>query len=188
MILLRQPAPRQIAEFLAGQQSLPFTYAAVGATAGPLPSGFAVDRTRASLGQGEATFEAACAALRRWQQFDLGWVEATPTDTALEPGQAIAVIAHLGGVHWLNACRIVYTVNDETPLRRHGFAYGTLPDHAECGEERFLIEWNLATGEVAYEILAFSRPRHPLARIGKPLVRRLQKRFGRDSAKAMQRL
>jgi uncharacterized protein (UPF0548 family) len=188
MIALRTPSPSQIASFLDRQRTLPFTYEAVGATRGDLPSGFVVDRTRGVLGRSEAAFEAACAGLRRWQQFDLGWLAAMPLETPLEPGQAIAVIARLGGVCWLNACRIVYTVNDNGPLSRYGFAYGTLPDHAECGEERFLIEWNRSTDEVSYEILAFSRPRHPLARLGKPLVRQLQRRFGRDSVKAMQRL
>jgi uncharacterized protein (UPF0548 family) len=26
------------------------------------------------------------------------------------------------------------------PVRRFGFAYGTLPDHVESGEERFTVE------------------------------------------------
>jgi len=30
--------------------------------------------------------------------------------------------------------------NEEEPIQRYGFAYGTLPDHAETGEERFLVE------------------------------------------------
>jgi uncharacterized protein (UPF0548 family) len=68
--------------------------------------------------------------------------------------------------------------------RRFGFAYGTLPDHVESGEERFLLE--LADdGAVYYDIIAFSRPRHFLAKLAYPLVRRLQKRFGRNSAAAM---
>jgi hypothetical protein len=40
---------------------------------------------------------------------------------------------------------------------------------------------------VWYDILAFSRPRHFLSRIGKSQVRRMQKRFSSDSAAAMQR-
>jgi uncharacterized protein (UPF0548 family) len=67
------------------------------------------------------------------------------------------------------------------------FAYGTLPGHAESGEERFLVEWDRTTDAVHYDILAFSRPRHPLARLGYPLTRRVQRRFARDSATAMRR-
>lgn len=68
---------------------------------------------------------------------------------------------------------------------RFGFAYGTLPRHVEQGEERFLVE--RVGDEVFYDILAFSRPRHPSARLGYPLMRRWQKRFGHDSAAAMRR-
>jgi uncharacterized protein (UPF0548 family) len=38
---------------------------------------------------------------------------------------------------------------------------------------------------VWYDIRAFSRPRHVLARLGYPLTRRTQKRFARDSVAAM---
>jgi uncharacterized protein (UPF0548 family) len=88
---------------------------------------------------------------------------------------------------WLNASRIVYVIDEGGPLTRFGFAYGTLPEHAESGEERFLIEWERDSDEVWYSILAFSRPRHWLALAGYPLVRRLQRRFGRESAAAMVR-
>ena len=37
--------------------------------------------------------------------------------------------------------------------RKFGFAYGTLPDHAATGEERFLIEWNQDDDSVWYDIL-----------------------------------
>jgi uncharacterized protein (UPF0548 family) len=70
-------------------------------------------------------------------------------------------------------------------MTKFGFAYGTLPEHAESGEERFLIEWDRGENSVWYDILAFSRPRHWLARLGYPLTRRLQARFRRDSAAAM---
>ena len=97
------------------------------------------------------------------------------------------MIARLFGHWWLNACRIVYVVDEEGPVTRFGFAYGTLPQHAESGEERFTVEWREADGAVWYDILAFSRPRQLLARAGYPFARRLQKRFARDSAAAMQR-
>src|SRR5262249_800616 len=63
----------------------------------------------------------------------------------------------------------------------------TLPEHAESGEERFTVEWHEADAAVWYDILAFSRPQQLLARCGYPIARRLQKRFARDSAAAMQR-
>jgi uncharacterized protein (UPF0548 family) len=62
-----------------------------------------------------------------------------------------------------------------------------MPDHVETGEERFTIEWHKSDDTVWYDILAFSRPRHVLARMGYPFVRRLQRRFARDSAAQMLR-
>jgi uncharacterized protein (UPF0548 family) len=81
----------------------------------------------------------------------------------------------------------VYVVDESGPISKFGFAYGTLPGHVESGEERFLIEWDRADDSVWYDILAFSRPNHILIRLGYPIVRRTQKRFGRDSAASMLR-
>lgn len=89
------------------------------------------------------------------------------------------------GFWWLNSCRIVYTVEEFGDTNRFGFAFGTLPGHVESWEERFLIEWNRSTDQVVYDILAFSKPNHILTRLGYPLVRLCQKRFGRDSAASM---
>ncbi len=82
---------------------------------------------------------------------------------------------------------IVYVVDESGPTNRFGFACGTLPGHVESGEERFLVEWDDADDAVWYDILAFSRPNHVLTRLGYPVVRRLQRRFGRDSAAAMRK-
>jgi len=176
-----------VQEFLVRRAALDYSYPAVGATAGTPPSGYVVDRVRVKLGEGEAAFAAARRALERWDQFRLGWLEAAPPATPIEPGQAVAVLIRTMGVWWLNANRIVYVIDEPGPVARFGFAYGTLPGHAESGEERFLIEWDRAEGSVWYSILAFSRPRHWLARLGRPLVRRLQRRFARESAAAMLR-
>jgi uncharacterized protein (UPF0548 family) len=174
-------------EFLAAQAKLDFTYSAVGATAAVAPAGYVVDHTRIKLGEGKGVFTAAQAGLKRWEQFRLGWVETWPPDTPINVGQVVAVIARLFGLWWLNGCRIVYLVDDEGPVRRYGFAYGTLPEHAESGEERFTVEWHEDDDAVWYDILAFSRPQQLLARLGYPLVRALQKRFARDSVAAMLR-
>jgi uncharacterized protein (UPF0548 family) len=187
MLLLRRPSSATIRDFLAAQGELDVTYAAVGATAGRPPAGFVVDHTRAQLGFGAEDFQAARASLLEWRQFRLGWLELFPADAPIQAGTVVAVLARSLGGWWLNACRIVYEVDDAGPPTRFGFAYGTLPDHAERGEERFLVEWDRETGAVWFDILAFSRPRHPLARIGYPWTRRVQKRFARDSATAMRR-
>lgn len=184
-VSLRRPSAASLRAFLAAQAGQGFSYAAVGATAETPPAGYLVDRTRIELGAGEAAFLAARAALERWQQFHLGWVFAWPTDAPIERGALVAVSGWAAGLWWLGACRIVYVVDEAGPVRRFGFGYGTLPSHVEQGEERFLIEWDARTDRVYYDILAFSRPNHFVIRLGAPLVRRTQRRFGRESANAM---
>ncbi len=187
MICLRRPSDATLRTFLAAQAAHGFTYEAVGATATTPPAGYVVDHTRVSLGRGRDVFERARVVLERWGQFDLGWVQARPEDTPLEPGAVVAVVARRFGLWWLSACRIVTVVDVSGPpgLSRFGFAYGTLPDHAGTGEERFLIEWDPATDEVWYDILAFSRPRWLVTRLGYPYMRWLQRRFGPESAAAV---
>jgi alpha-ketoglutarate-dependent taurine dioxygenase len=51
----------------------------------------------------------------------------------------------------------------EQPVRRFAFAYGTLAEHAESGEERFQVEWR-EDDSVWYDILAFSRPNQLFSR------------------------
>ena len=185
MLSLRKPSAESIGPFLEAQARLPFSYAAVGATAETPPAGYAVDHTRIKLGEGEPVFRSAIVALRRWEQFHLGWVEAWSPNTPIKSGEVVAVMGRAIGLWWLNACRIVYVVDDSGPISKFGFAYGTLPGHVESGEERFLIEWDRGDNSVWYDILAFSRPNHFLTRLGYPFVRRTQKRFARDSAAAM---
>ncbi|MFO1021840.1 MAG: DUF1990 domain-containing protein [Planctomycetales bacterium] len=185
MLFLRKPPAECIRRFLDRQVGLNFTYSPVGATANSPPSDFDVDHTRVQLGSGEELFKSAIAALRRWEQFRLGWVDAWSRDTPIQPGEGVAILGRALGFWWLNACRIIYVVDESGPVNRFGFAYGTLPAHVESGEERFLVEWNRSTDLVSFDILAFSRPNHFLTRLGYPLVRRYQKRFGRDSAASM---
>ena len=184
---LRKPSDQTVRRFLEAQATLPLTYSAVGATAASPPSGFVVDHTRIQLGRGEIVFKSAVAALRRWEQFRLGWVEASPADTPLRIDEVVGVMGHAVGLWWLNACRIVSVIDETGADCKFGFAYGTLPGHVECGEERFLIEWNRESDLVWFDILAFSKPNHFLVRLGYFLVRRAQKRFGRESAATMRR-
>jgi uncharacterized protein (UPF0548 family) len=185
MLSLRKPSAESTRRFLTAQAKLDFSYSAVGATANQLPAGFVVDRTRIKLGEGEPVFQAAKAALQRWRQFDLGWMEAWSPETPIQTGEVVAIAARAIGLWSLNACKIVYVVDESGPISRFGLASGTLPDHAGRGEERFLIEWDQANNGVWYDILAFSRPSHFLTWLGYPIVRRTQKRFGRESAAAM---
>lgn len=181
MFSLLEPSEQTIRELIDRERHLPFTYEAVGATNTTPPQDFTVDHNRIQIGHGEKTFRTAIDALRNWRQFDLGWVSIVPEGVRLEVGATVAVKARALGTWSLNAARVVYMIEEPN---RFGFAYGTLPDHIASGEERFTVEW-LADDSVWYDILAFSRPRHPLVRINVPLARMLQKRFARDSKRRM---
>ena len=187
MFLPRRPSERQVRQFIASQKDLPFSYAEVGASRSETIHGYTVDHNRIQLGHSQANYEKAIDALRSWKHFDLGWVTIVPPESPIEVGQTVAVQARTFGLWSLNACRIVYTVDEDAKVKRFGFAYGTLPDHAECGEERFTIEWH-PDDSVWYDIYAFSRPKHPLVKLGRAVARGLQKRFARESMSAMARL
>jgi uncharacterized protein (UPF0548 family) len=178
------PSEAALAAFLAAHRDEPLGYADTDCTArGQAPPGFVLDRQRTALGHGVACARAARDAIRRWQMFALPWVRQWPADAPIRVGTPVAVAVRACGLWWKNACRIVSVV--DTP-ERLGFAYGTLRTHAESGEERFVVE-ALPDGRVWFEIVAISRPAHPLARLGRPLVRRLQQRFRQESAAAMLR-
>ncbi len=178
-----------MAAFVAAQRGAALSYAEVGATRGPAPPGYAVDHNRERLGAGPDAFARAAAALRAWRMTDLGWSSVQPPDAPVAPGTDVAVLVRHYGFWSLNACRVVYTLDGEPEgpggVRRVGFAYGTLPDHGAVGEERFAVEWRRADDSVWYDLLAYSRPGHVLARLGRPLARRLQRRFAAGSKRAM---
>lgn len=188
MFFLHEPTLTEIEAFLERQRDAGFSYPEVGKTREGAPPYYKVDHNRVRLGTGEEAYRVAIAAMRQWKMFDLGWVRVAWPGAPIQEGTNVAVVARTLGFWSLNAARIVYTLDGlDQQVRRFGFAYGTLRDHAEMGEERFSIEWNRNDGSVWYDILAFSRPRHWLAQMGYPAARVYQKRFARDSKRVMQR-
>jgi uncharacterized protein (UPF0548 family) len=180
-----QPSADEVWRFLQRQAGQAVEYTGVGATDYEAPPGFDVDHNRLLLGHGDEVFAEACVALRAWKMFPPPWTRILPENSPIEVGQLLAMQAQVLGAWWLNACRIVYVIDDAKGVaRRFGFAYGTLPAHVEEGEERFSIELH-DDGTVWYDLRAFSRPRYWPVRVGKPIARRLQRRFVRESQAAM---
>jgi len=186
MFLARRPPQRDLEEFIARSRDLPLSYNPIG-IAKESPRGFNVDEASAVIGHGEQAFERAKLALTEWRHFDLGWVELFPRGVAIEPGSVVAVLVHHLGFWSINGCRVVYTLGDRRTGPSFGFAYGTLTNHAEMGEEIFEVSLVPESEEVVYRIRAVSKPRAMLARIGYPFTRMLQARFRRDSIAAMTR-
>lgn len=184
MFLPVKPDEASIDKFLAKAAGSEFSYLDVGATATEPPAGFDVDHNRIVLGKGLADFERAKQAIREWKMFDLGWVNLVRSDTPIEIGRNVALIVRHFGFYSMSSARIVYVIDEPD---RFGFAYGTLREHVETGEERFSVEFDPETEEVWYDILAFSQPKAFFAKLGYPISRYLQRSFVRDSKKAMLR-
>lgn len=186
MLLFARPSAERIHAFIESQRASPFSYPAPGATREEALAGYQADRYRVQLGSRGEAYARARHALLAWKMFDTGWLYVWLPGTPIEAGRTVAVLARHYGFWSLNACRIVYAFDEREPGLRCGFAYGTLSDHAEGGEERFKVEMRAADQSVWYEIFALSRPRG-WVRAAYPLARRLQRRFGRDSLDAMRR-
>ena len=185
MFLLHRPSAQDVERFLAASRDLPLSYDPVG-LAKEGRAGFQLDEHSTIVGSGEAAFARATTALIEWRHYELGWLELSPKRASIAPGTVVAVsVRHLG--FWsLNGCRVVYSIGNPGDTT-FGFAYGTLANHAEAGEEIFQVSFRPDTGDVTYLIRAASRPRLALARLGYPVVRLLQARFRRDSTRALRR-
>src|SRR5258705_3252907 len=126
---------------------LPLTYSEKGATAGPLPAGYHHVEKAAVIGRGRRRFEDAADTGMRWGMLRGAGLRVEATTEVAEV--LSEVIVHLGPVR--APCRGVYVVDE--PDRR-GFAYGTLPGHAESGEEQFVLPYDAATDEAYSDVLA----------------------------------
>jgi uncharacterized protein (UPF0548 family) len=185
LFCLTAPTEDEIRRFILKQRESSFSYPEVGASANALPAGYNRDHNRVQLGTGEGAWQRATEAIRAWRMFSMPWLNVHWATAPIQVGTDVAVSVRHFGFYSLNACRIVYVVNEESPVMRFGFAYGTLGQHAESGEERFTVEWSRDDDKVWYDILAFSRPKQMLARLMYPLSRSLQRRFAEGSKLAM---
>ena len=184
MFLLTKPSEQQIQRFLETERTLDFSYKEVGAThpnSFSPPKNFTHDHNRILIGEGQATFEKAKAAMKNWKAYALGWTNIHP-NVQPEKNKTFCVEVNHFGFYSLSSLRIVYVVNEP---KRFAYAIGTLPGHVEKGEERFMLEW-LPDDSVYYDLFAFSKPQHPLVYLGYPAARHLQNRFARGSKIAMQ--
>jgi uncharacterized protein (UPF0548 family) len=190
VFLLNEPKREAIKRFLETQRDAQFSYSDVGATRDTFDSvrkDYNIDHNRILIGTGTNDFQAAVAAIKTWKMFDMPWVNLCWPDTPIEVGKNVAILVKHFGFWSLNAARIVYVIEETGNVEKFGFAYGTLQEHSERGEERFAVEFHHASNEVWYDLLAFSTPNHILARLGYPLSRMLQRRFAADSKQAMLR-
>jgi uncharacterized protein (UPF0548 family) len=185
MFFLSKPTEHAAQRFLTAQKSAQFSYPHVGESkAGGSPAGYVVDHNRIHLGSGIEEFERAKTAVRQWKMFAMPWVQLCWPDAPISVGTDVAVLISHFGFWSLNAARIVYIVDEHGSCEKYGFAYGTLPEHGERGEERFTVEFHTSDMSVWYDLFAFSRPKLA-ARLAYPFTRSLQRRFAAASTVAM---
>jgi len=181
MLSLRRPQGSQISLFLDRLAGSSLSYGPVGLSQAS-PRRFNVDEMRVRLGEGEELFERAKHALDAWRMFELDWAELLPRNPESSVGTNVAVLGRVARLWTMNGCRVVSRIDS---AGRYGFAYGTLREHAERGEECFTVELDPTDEAVWYMIRAVSRPRAILAIVGYPLSRRMQRKFREDSAAAL---
>jgi uncharacterized protein (UPF0548 family) len=136
----------------------------------PAPAGFNLDELRRELGTGDDLFDSAADRILTWGvQQHSGLTVLATTDRA-ELGTTFVVGLPFGPAWVLAPCRIVAVT--ETPTRA-GFTFVTLSGHPERGVEEFAVTRS-DDGTISFEIRAISRPVSLLARLGKPVTRRIQ--------------
>jgi uncharacterized protein (UPF0548 family) len=183
MFVIGRPSDERLEQVLADVRAATVTYPEVGATARPgeLPAGYHHVRVTEELGHGDAVFEAAADGVRTWRLHRGQGFRVLPDDPGLAAGTDVVMDVPLAGIHVIAACRVVWSVDDDD---RVGFGYGTLPVHPESGEEAFVVE-QTPGGDVVVEVVAFSKPRHALAKLGGPFARRQQKKATRGYVDAL---
>ena len=93
------------------------------------------------------------------------------TGSPREPGTVVVLSAGLPSLGYDIPCRVVWA---QTEGDEQGFGYGSLPGHPESGEECFVVSLR-PDGAVVFTTRVFSRLASPLARLGGPVSRAVQR-------------
>lgn len=164
------------------------TYRHVGSTRredllGHPPAGYRPIERRIVLGRGAALFERAADEVLTFGIQRRSGLRPVSGAGLADGSRAVRVGDR--GVLRLGPLRLPLEVVDvvDEP-RRRGFAYGTRRGHPESGEELFLVE-HRRDDSVELLIRAFSRPAHPVLRLGSPLLLVLQERYTRRYERAL---
>src|SRR5688572_5967357 len=95
MFTFRRPTDDDVRELVALQAGQPWSYEPVEVTRDDYPKqrpGWQIDHHRVLLGHGEATFVAACEAIRGWKMFPPEMTRVFWPDLPQQPGDVVAVL------------------------------------------------------------------------------------------------
>jgi uncharacterized protein (UPF0548 family) len=168
-IALGRRSPAQLDRLLARAAVAPLSYDHLGSTLTPGAVAGVPDRREER--EVDGALSTAAAARRAWAPHRGIRAHPHPIDATVEEGASLLVVAPFGPFQMAVPDRIVAVVDE---VDRFGFAYGTLDGHAEAGEELFLAE-QIAPGRLRLTIRVQARPGTPLARLGTPVVKWLQR-------------
>ena len=171
VLLSRRADPATLERFLARAVQEPLSYAEVAAILDDPPPGYRHDDDTRVVGHGADAFTRAVDGVRTWRAHRAAGIRLLTSAPGLHEGVTVAMALPCFGVFALAACRVVAVVDEPD---RFGFVYGTLHSHPERGEESFVV--TRADDTVTFRIASFSRPADPLARLGAPVARRVQRR------------
>jgi hypothetical protein len=129
-------------------------------------------------------------AILRFDVFPPTLLRSVLRRTPVEIGDTLGLrYAFMPGVDVFFAARVIDRFEKATDQQWcSGFTYRTLEGHPECGEEMFIVEKDLTTGQVTAGLRSWSKPGLWIARLTYPVVRRLQLRAAGAALDHLQRL
>ncbi len=165
------------------------TYAPVGSTRDPAvvtspPAGFRAFERTVRIGEGPECWARATHAILRFGIQQRSGVRLTRPEAASADAPAIVGERFLlRVVPWPKRfpAEVVWVIDTSEVV---GFGYGTLPGHAESGEEAFILE-RRADDSVWLTIRAFSRPPTAWWHAVDPILRRVQAAMTRRYERAL---
>ena len=162
----------RLGALLRDQAGAALTYPDVGATRGrSTPAGYHGSHHAVMAGTGEDAFASLRDGVLRFDVHRGAGLRVVATTPTAEPGTDVVVAIPFGPLATAVACcRVVYRIDEPA---RAGFAYGTLPDYPESGEEAFLVA-RQPSGDVRFEVIQFSRPATTAGRALTPFHRTAQ--------------
>ena len=187
MFFLRHPSDARVREHLASIADAPFTHHFEGRTRHPIerpPDRMQLDAYGCELGTGDAVYRRGVEALKSFANYPSSFTRVVRLSPGFAVGTVFGTVASHFGFASMQPCRIAFLI-DEPDEGRFGFVLGTLPGHVVSGEETFVVCSDSATGRVRYEVRVLSRPEALLARVGRSVVRLVQRRFRRETCAAM---
>ena len=185
MISLTRPSQDTLMKKLKASVQKPFSYNELGKTQEQkFPSGYEHSIHSHKIGTGQKDFKRAVQLFKEWRQFPQPLAHIFPEDSVILKGVTVIVVSRKFGFWWTHFYRVLYKIDEE---RCFGFAYGTLQEQLESGEELFMIEWN-EDDSVQYSLRSFLKPNHFLTKLFKPFGKQVRAEFRRKTFNKMESL